>query len=81
MPGPDSCPTDSSEDEERETWHKLVQIAQAIHKGQRVTISIQGQLQGHQDRMWEVLFQKNHSGPVPSSTMEVFQAALLEIMG
>jgi hypothetical protein len=42
----DSCVTDSGEDEEGSDDHKLVQIAQAIHKGQPVVIALRGQFKG-----------------------------------
>jgi hypothetical protein len=61
MPGPrdDSCATDSSEDEEGEDTHKLCKIAQAIHKGQPLTIVIRGQLEGIGGKVSEVLFQRD----------------------
>jgi hypothetical protein len=58
-PVEDSFPTDSSEDEEGQDVHKLTQIAQAIHQNQPVTIAIQGQFQGMEERDSEVLFQSS----------------------
>jgi hypothetical protein len=78
MPGPDSCATDSSEDKEGEDTHKLCQIAQAIHKGQPVTISIRGQFQGYQKDS-EVLFQRDHKGAAPTDILDPMKIALLEI--
>jgi hypothetical protein len=80
MSGPDGCATDSEEDGKDSDEQKLIQIAQAIHKGQPVIIAIQGKFQGNQVREWEVLFQNYHIGQVPADVMEVFQTALLEIL-
>jgi hypothetical protein len=80
MPGPDSCATDSSEDGEGEDTRKLTQIAQAIHKGQPVTIAIRGQFQGLQQSDSEVLFQRDHKGTAPADILEPFRLAIQEIL-
>jgi hypothetical protein len=71
---------DNLEDEEGSDVHKLIQIAQAIHKNQLVTISIQGRFRGNQGRELEVLLQKDDTGPAPENFIEVFQETLLEIL-
>jgi hypothetical protein len=67
------------EDEEGSEEHKLIQIAQAIHKNQPVTITIQGKFQGNQDREWEVQSQRGYAGLPPTDVMSIFEAALFEI--
>jgi hypothetical protein len=64
----------------KEKTHKLSQIAQGIHKGQRVTVTVQGQFQGFQQVSSEVLFQSDHVGVPPTDILEPFHTALQEIM-
>jgi hypothetical protein len=81
MPGPDSCETDSLEDEPGSDDHNMVQIAQAIHKNQPVTVSVRGKFQGNQDKDWEDLFEKILDGLPPTDLMEVSRRAMVEIQG
>jgi hypothetical protein len=75
----DSCPTDSSLDAPREDAHKLVQIAQAIHKQASVTVCLKWHFKGFQGQESVVLFKRNHGGPPPVSMQELFQKAFNEI--
>jgi hypothetical protein len=74
MPGPDS-----SEDEPGEDRHKLIQIAQAVHKGRPVTVTVRGQFQGYQQKGSVVLFQRDHKGAAPAKIRELLTTALQEI--
>jgi hypothetical protein len=80
MPGPDSCATDSSQDEEGGDTHKLCQIAQAIHRGQPVTVTIRCQFRGYQQKGSVVLFLRDHKGAAPAKIMDLLETALQEIL-
>jgi hypothetical protein len=77
----DSCATDSGEDVEGSDEHKVIQIAQAIHKAQPVTIAIRGQLKGFQEEEVEILFQRDHEGPPPTDLREPWALAMSKIVG
>jgi hypothetical protein len=76
----DSWVTDSGEDLEDSDDHKLVQFAQAIHKGQPVIIAVRGQFKGYQDQEIEVLFQRDHQGAPPSDILEPWVTAMQGIV-
>jgi hypothetical protein len=44
----DSCPIDGEQDEPGED-HRLIQIAQALYRQEKVTVVIKGHFQGYQD--------------------------------
>jgi hypothetical protein len=50
----DSCVTDSGEDAEDLDGHKLVQLAQAVHKGHPTLIAIKGQYKGYEGQEVEI---------------------------
>jgi hypothetical protein len=83
-PGPDSddsCATDSGEDEEGTDAHKLVQIAQAIHKAQPVTVANRGQFKGFQGEQVEIVFQRDHVDPAPDDLRELWREGMSGIVG
>jgi hypothetical protein len=60
--------------------HKLSQTAQALYKGQPVTIAVQGQFQDYRQKGSERLFQRNHKGVAPADILEPLCTALPEIL-
>jgi hypothetical protein len=76
----DSCVTDSGEDAEDLHGHKLIQLAQAVHKGQPILIAIRGQYKGYEGQEVEILFQKFHEGPAPDDLRETWEHAMAEIV-
>jgi hypothetical protein len=77
----DSFVTDSGEYVEGSDEHKLIQIAQTIHKAQPVTIAIRGQFKGFQGEEVEIVFQRDHEGPPPTDLREPWAVAMSEIVG
>jgi hypothetical protein len=75
----DSCPTDSSQDIPGGDTHKLVQITQAIHKQEPVTVCLKGVFKGYQNVDSITHFQRDHVGPTPSSLHELFEKVFQEI--
>jgi hypothetical protein len=75
----DSCPTDSSADVPGDDSHKLIQIAQATHKQEPVTVCLKGRFKGYQNVESIAHFHRDHVGLAPTTLQDLFQTAFGEI--